>query len=162
MFWSGFLMWIQWWCPFHDWSDRTWQDWQTHKCYIWFGAVFYANLMVMSILWLKRDHIWQYWQTNKCYIFSETGHQLQIYLIISHICNWCHIVTVTDPILLAQNVTPQIFWWFYQFYFSWYINSLKNVSYSCGNTRLPPPVNCDMFWNTQSLFLLFSDKYLNQ
>ena len=67
-----FLMWIQWWCPFYDQSDHTWQDWQTHKCYIWSGAVFYANLMVMSILWLKRDHIWQCWQTNKCYIFSET------------------------------------------------------------------------------------------
>ena len=42
------------------------------------------------------------------------------------------------------------------------------TSYSCPpwlnsitirNIVLPPPVNCDMFWNTQSLFLLFSDKY---
>jgi hypothetical protein len=31
-FWSGFSMWIQWWCWFHDWSD--WQYQQTHKCFI--------------------------------------------------------------------------------------------------------------------------------
>ena len=31
--------------------------------------------------------------------------QLQIWPIISYICNWCHIVTITSLILLVQNVT---------------------------------------------------------
>ena len=26
MFWTSFLMWIQWWCLFHDWSDHIWHS----------------------------------------------------------------------------------------------------------------------------------------
>ena len=43
MFWSGFLTWIQWWCPFCDQNDHMWQFRETYKCYIWFWAVFWRE-----------------------------------------------------------------------------------------------------------------------
>ena len=41
MSWSGFLKWIWWQCLFCDQSDHIWQYWQTYKCYICSGVVFW-------------------------------------------------------------------------------------------------------------------------
>jgi hypothetical protein len=43
MFWNSFLMWIQWWCLFCDWSDHIWQYRQMCECYTCSRLVFDVN-----------------------------------------------------------------------------------------------------------------------
>jgi len=83
MFWSGFLMQMQWWCLFSDWSNHIWQYRQTHKCYICSGVVFlcefngdvyvmigvtiYGNTSKkIGIIYVLRwyCHIWSLWSWN--------------------------------------------------------------------------------------------------
>jgi len=51
-----FLMWIQWWCPFCDWSDHIWQYQQMCECYTWSEPVFWCKFnsdvcLVIAILY---------------------------------------------------------------------------------------------------------------
>ena len=97
--------------------------------------------------------LWSYWWKRNCaqalsyswwsylpqdsYMAKKIGpvivriwHQLQNSANLIEFYNWCHILTITGPIFLAQNVTPLVFkspnnsiilafiflmlWWFFK------------------------------------------------
>jgi hypothetical protein len=58
MFWTSFLMWIQWWYLFGDRGDHLWQYQQMCECYIHSWIIFWCEFNGDVLFCDRSDHLW--------------------------------------------------------------------------------------------------------